>query len=72
MKAFIETYNVKVSEGCYVFKLRNPIDGKLFGVINYETIGKQRLPSLETGEAFCSSVEYKVGPDAIIIKEILE
>lgn len=72
MKAFIDTYNVKASEGYYTFRLRKPIDGKHFGVIDHETVGKQRIPSLETGESFYSLVEYKVGPDAILIKEILE
>lgn len=72
MKAFINTYNVKQTEGCFTFKLREAIDGKWFGVINYETVGRERIPSIYSGESFGALVEYKVGPDAILIKEILE
>lgn len=72
MKAFINTYNVKQTEGCFAFRLKEPIDGKCFGVINYETVGKERVPSIYSGESFAAAVEYKVGPDAILIKEILE
>lgn len=75
MKALIETqevYEAKFHKGCFLFQLKKPIDGKEFGVINYETVGRSKLFPLSTGDCISFEAEYQVGPDkAILIKEIL-
>lgn len=74
MKTIIETEKVleaKFFKGCFVFKLRNPIDGKNYGVINYETKGKEKLFNLKTGDFLSVEIKYRIGPEAILIKEIL-
>lgn len=74
MKAIIETekvFEAKYFEGCFTFKLRSPIAGKNYGVINYETKGKEKLVNLKTGDFLSVEVKYKIGPEAILITEIL-
>lgn len=74
MKDIIETLAIKEGqffEGCFTFRLKNPIDGRKFGVINYETVGRCKLGVSKTGDYLSIEAIYKKGPDAILIKEIL-
>lgn len=74
MKTIIETdvvYEGKFHKGTFLFELREPVDNKQFGVINYNTIGKWKLAGLKTGDFLSAEVEYEIGPEAILIKEIL-
>lgn len=76
MQSIIETRAVKEGQflkGCFVFELKHPIEGKNYGVINYETKGRSKLYRMQLTTGNCLSIEatYKIGPDAIMITEIL-
>jgi len=54
-----------------IWRLKVPVADKHFAVINYETIGLHKAVLWETGTNFSLEAKYKVGPDALMITEIL-
>lgn len=74
MRTIIEAREFKEAQyfdGCFLFKLKTPIDKKFYGVINYETLGKEKVGNPKATDFISFEAEYKVGPEAILIKEIL-
>lgn len=56
--------------GCFIISLKEEIAKKKYAVINYETIGRSKMVGWKVGDFLSIEVNYSIGPDAILVKEI--